>query len=350
MEIVVVHNRFLWFRILKVFMKIDVQKLTLIVFVTLIFISKSQITVSQQLPSFSQYTFNSFLLNPAVAGAEGYTAVNTASKIQWAGVEGAPITGNISIQGRVSKGTHNNKKTSAKKKYVRSREKVGLAAGIYYDRAGLIDQTNIFFTYAYHITARRSQLSLGATLSIIQFRVNTNLLNDVEQQNNIIGESKLLVYLPDLNLGAYYTNKNMFIGLSVLQLAQGSVHFKNYSGTNNNFVIYRHLYLTGGFKYILNNQNAVEPSFFVKVSEEWKMQMDATLRYIYNDSYWIGLAYRTRSTYIISLGLKVEKLYFGYAFDYGRKGVISKSYGSHELMVAYKFGGNVNRYKYLNRY
>jgi hypothetical protein len=40
---------------------------------------------AQQMPAYSQYTFNGFLLNPAVAGSEGYTAINVTSREQWSG-------------------------------------------------------------------------------------------------------------------------------------------------------------------------------------------------------------------------------------------------------------------------
>ena len=35
---------------------------------------------SQQVPLYSQYMLNGFLLNPAVAGSEGYTAVNLTAR------------------------------------------------------------------------------------------------------------------------------------------------------------------------------------------------------------------------------------------------------------------------------
>jgi type IX secretion system PorP/SprF family membrane protein len=251
----------------------------------------------------------------------------------------------------MNQGGHNGKKKSARMKYTNPfNSNVGIAGGFYYDRAGLIDQTSVFFTYAYHIATHKSQLSLGATFSLLQYRVNTNMLSSSDQENINVGDNKLLIYLPDFNIGAYYTNKKMFIGLSVLQLAQGSAHLQNYTNTNNNFVIYRHFYLSGGNKFVLNRQSALEPSFYLKTSEEWRVQFDVTLKYIYDNKYWIGLAYRTGTTFITSVGLKIEKLYIGYAFDYGPKGVLSNSYGSHELMVAYKFGGNNKQYKYLNRY
>jgi len=46
----------------------------------------------QQLPLFSQYIMNGFILNPAMAGYDGYTSVNTTVRQQWLGFEGAPQT------------------------------------------------------------------------------------------------------------------------------------------------------------------------------------------------------------------------------------------------------------------
>ncbi|MCG8699721.1 MAG: type IX secretion system membrane protein PorP/SprF, partial [Bacteroidales bacterium] len=41
---------------------------------------------AQQLPIYSQYWMNKFLLNPAVAGHEGYTSVNLTVREQWVGL------------------------------------------------------------------------------------------------------------------------------------------------------------------------------------------------------------------------------------------------------------------------
>jgi sRNA-binding regulator protein Hfq len=47
---------------------------------------------AQQTPVYSQYMMNGFLLNPAVAGAEGFTAVNVTAREQWLGFQNAPST------------------------------------------------------------------------------------------------------------------------------------------------------------------------------------------------------------------------------------------------------------------
>jgi type IX secretion system PorP/SprF family membrane protein len=59
------------------------------------------IVSAQQDPVYDQYMFNSFLLNPAVAGHEGYTAVNLTVREQWIGLTDAPSTYALSGQTRL---------------------------------------------------------------------------------------------------------------------------------------------------------------------------------------------------------------------------------------------------------
>ena len=57
----------------------------------------------QQLPIYSQYLFNRFLINPAVAGSDGYTSLNLTAREQWVGYDGAPRTFSFSAQTRIIK-------------------------------------------------------------------------------------------------------------------------------------------------------------------------------------------------------------------------------------------------------
>ena len=45
---------------------------------------------AQQLPLYSQYLMNGFMINPAMAGYDGYTAFNLTYRQQWLGFQGAP--------------------------------------------------------------------------------------------------------------------------------------------------------------------------------------------------------------------------------------------------------------------
>ena len=77
----------------------------------LIFIIISASLSGQQLPIYSQYLYNKFLINPAVAGSDGYTSISLSAREQWIGYSGAPRTVSVSMQTRMLKKGYRIKKT-----------------------------------------------------------------------------------------------------------------------------------------------------------------------------------------------------------------------------------------------
>lgn len=65
----------------KILLIVHMKKFTLAM-VMLISVMAYNAT-AQQLPLFSQYLFNGFLINPAYAGIDGLTTVNIVSREQW---------------------------------------------------------------------------------------------------------------------------------------------------------------------------------------------------------------------------------------------------------------------------
>ena len=55
----------------------------------------------QQLPVYSQYTFNKFLVNPAAAGSDGYTTLSVVAREQWLGFKGTPKTHAVIMDSRI---------------------------------------------------------------------------------------------------------------------------------------------------------------------------------------------------------------------------------------------------------
>ncbi len=310
----------------------------------------STVANAQQLPAYSQYTFNGFLLNPAVAGSEGYTTINITSREQWVGIEGAPSTQCISIQTRIMKRDYIQTNASVRKRYLRPLRsgKVGLGAYIYRDHIGLSDQTGVQLTYAYHISREKSQFSMGLTLSVFQYKLNTSEIKLPDATDKLINKEPMSMIVPDANIGVYYTNQGMFIGFSAFNLTQASIMFGSYS--NSDFRLKRQYNLIGGFKYDLDEIYTLEPSVYLKVSEQWKPQSDIMLKLICDRKFWLGLGYRNNSTIIGTLGIKLNKFYVGYSYDYSSNSLSYYSYGTHELMLALKLGDNTRRYRWMERY
>ena len=87
---------------------------------------------AQQVPLYSQYMMNGFLLNPAVAGSEGYTAVNLTVREQWLGLKDAPKTQALSGQTRMLKNSFISKNSSIRKRQRLSSRSGNIGLGAIY--------------------------------------------------------------------------------------------------------------------------------------------------------------------------------------------------------------------------
>ena len=317
----------------------------------------------QQFPIYSQYWMNKFLLNPAVAGHEGYTGINLTGRKQWAGLSGAPATLAISAQTRLVRSSYISRGRNVKRrrKNMSRGGNVGVGGYLFTDNVGAINKTGFQGTYAYHIPMRESQLSFGASIIGMQYRINKEELNP-EFQDDLLDITDQNAYIIDGNFGAYYSDRNLYAGFSAQNLFESFLKLNNREGSKTQLA--REYILTGGYRYDVIDFVYVEPSFNFKLAESAVSQLDINLTTYFKEDYWAGLAYRTGSSskiatetlggrgaaIIIYGGARVDKFYFGYAIDLTLSSVQKHSYGSHEIMLAVKIGDNARRYRWLNRY
>jgi type IX secretion system PorP/SprF family membrane protein len=306
---------------------------------------------AQQSPSYSQYTFNKFLLNPAAAGYEGYTTISLVAREQWVGFEGTPKTHALSIDSRLLRNSYISKNASVRKKRrLSSRSgRVGWAANVFNDHTELLDRTGLEGTYSYHLSLENSQLSFGLSGVFYQFRLSKDkvVLSD-EQYDPIVDGVKGTLYIPDANFGVFYAAKDYYGGISIKQIFQSSIQFGDKGSSEYRYK--RHYNFMGGYIYNLNDNFTLEPSFLLKIPTASKAQFELNTKVYYRQNYWAGLAYRTGKTMIFFFGLNYDKYYFGYAFDYNFNAMMNQTFGTHEFMAAMKFGENARRYRWLNTY
>ena len=311
----------------------------------------------QQLPIYSQYMLNGFLLNPATAGYDGYTAINLTAREQWVGMhdnfDETPKTYSLTATTRLLKRSYVIKKAPIKSKNVfkPSRDgRVGLGFGMFNDMNGFVSHTGIQLTYAYHIPLNNSQLSFGASGIMFQYRIDRDkLVFDNQADYTRLAEAmNLVAYVPDADIGIYYTTRYYYAGMSVKQLFQAPIKLGN--SYLSELHILRNYHFMGGFSYDINSEVYIEPSALVKVNELLQLQTDFNVNLYFREELWSGLSFRTDKTLIFLLGAKINQFYFGYAYDYNLSSIRKYTYGSHEIMMAVKIGDSVRRYRWLNRY
>lgn len=304
----------------------------------------------QQVPLYSQYMLNGFLINPAVAGSEGYTAVNLTAREQWIGMTHAPGTYALSFQTRILKKSYISRGSSVRRRKANSSRsgKVGVGGYLFSDHNGAVERTGLKATYAYHINFNHSQLSFGLSAVAYQFKLNEDLINLADPGDELWLGAHKSVLIPDADFGVYYTARNYWGGFSVDQLFESILKIGD-SGYDR-YKMERNYYLIGGYDFEVNRDLIFSPSTLLKYAENGKFQADISGKFYMNQTYWAGLTYRTGQAIIVLAGVSVDKFVFGYAFDIGLNSIMKHSYGTHEFTFIAKFGDNARRYKWLNRF
>jgi type IX secretion system PorP/SprF family membrane protein len=311
----------------------------------------SQSISAQQLPDYSQYNFNKFLLNPAAAGSDGYTTVSVVAREQWVGFKGTPKTHAATIDSRLLRNSYISKDASVrKKKRLSTRSgRVGWAGHLYNDHFGELDRFGIEGTYAYHIPISKGQLSFGVSGVFYQFKIDKS---DIDLGDNeadpLLDGMKGTIYIPDANFGIMYNSSKIYGGFSMMQLLQSSVHFGDDNGSS--YRLKRSYNLMAGYFQKISNDFVLEPSMLLKVPTSARPQFDFNTKLYYKGDYWAGMSYRTRDAFIMYFGARIDRYFVGYAFAYNFSPLGHQTYGTHEFMAAIKLGDNARRYRWLNAY
>lgn len=310
--------------------------------------------LAQQFPLYSQYTMNGFLLNPSYAGSDYYTTFGLTVREQWLSLPNAPSTYAAAFQTRILNDSYITKSTAVRKKIDRPTKggRVGVGGYLFSDHNGIMHRTGLQLAYAYHLPIGiDQQLSFGLSLSAYQYFVDISgavMPDDV--QDDLLNNYDQVVYIPDANFGVSYMTRNYYAGFAMTNLFRGTLMIGN--GGENGRSELGHYFLTGGLRLYPGVDWIIEPSIMLKSSDMVfkSFQVDLTGRVYYKDDYWLGLSYRTGDAIVMLAGLKVDRFYIGYAFDFTMSEIRSYTYGTHELTVLARFGDNPRRYRWINKY
>ena len=284
---------------------------------------------AQQLPQFTQYMFNTYIVNPAVGGTNNFYQIRYNNRFQWVGVPDAPQTYSLSAYG-----PHGSKD-------------MGFGGTFYYDVTGPTSRTGGLFSYSYNmqITEDGWRMSGGISLGFLMFGMDRSKFDYGDGM--IIDDPAILgaksVFTPDASLGVLLYSTRFFVGLSAHQLFGQRLYRtellgnegEQYYGANR---LRQHFMLSGGTIIMLNEDFELEPSALIKYMYTGPMQFDINAKLTYRNQFWGGLSGRWQDGIAILFGYNHEnRLLFGYSFDYSLTGIRTFQGGSHEIMIGYLF-------------
>jgi type IX secretion system PorP/SprF family membrane protein len=278
---------------------------------------------AQQIPNFSLYNMNHYLLNPAASGTTDRLPVSISYRKIWAGINNSPSVQYISANMKVAKD-------------------MGVGAKLFNFQAGPLRKTGIEGTYSYHLSlgSGDTRLSFGLSLLMYQFYLNKSdlLVEDIDDQV-FMGDEQMFV--PDAGFGTYLYGKNYYVGLSIPQLFQKNIDLKSDAVLEQKQV--RHYYLHGGYIFETGSDFKVEPSLLLKFIEIGIFQADINALVTYKDMVSFGISYRTSEAMSFQLGYKNPDIFVGYAYDLVLSGMQGNTSGSHEILFTYTFDNFITK-------
>ncbi len=280
---------------------------------------------AQQLPLYSQYMMNRFLINPAITGNVDFIPLRLTARQQWVGIDNAPSTQAISAHTLLGN------------------KKMGVGGYMFADRFGPETKIGIQANYAYilELNSINSKLSFGLAFKAFQYKLDYTMMTAIDDDDPSLNNTAETAFVPDADFGVYLQGERYYAGISATQLIELPITISGQDIEKNSMI--RHYYILGGYKFQVSDKFEIEPSTLLKGTEKTPFQADINVKGIYQQNYWLGVSYRTSNSIIAMIGLKYQGFVFGYAFDYATSDIQNFQSGTHEIILGYNFGEGKNK-------
>jgi type IX secretion system PorP/SprF family membrane protein len=272
---------------------------------------------AQQDALFSQYRFNKLVINPAYAGTRDVMAFDLLNRYQWVGIEGAPRT--ITFSGQTPlRNPH-----------------VGLGFYLYSDAYGPTTNQGFMGTYAYRIKLQNGMLAFGLQVGFSYIRIDWDKFIAEDPDIKLQGQERNKIK-PDGSFGIFYSTKRFYGGISSTQLMQNEYGMTIRNGMSSYSKLMRHFYAMAGYAFPINEEVVFRPSALIKYVNNAPLQVDIDASFLFNNVFWLGVAYRSKETVIFLTEFNIgNSLRVGYSFDIWLNNFMRYSKGAHEIHIGY---------------
>ena len=278
---------------------------------------------AQQAPMYTHYMDNTLVVNPAYAGSRDALTVTAINRMQWVGIDGAPVTLSVTAHSPLEN------------------DHIGLGLSILNDKIGPTNFTSIVFDYAYRFNlTENSKMSFGLSVGANIFQANLSALQ-LDVQNDPVFLNDINNHAtPNIGFGAYYSRERFYAGFSIpnlLETSYSQIDLDN--GTSLIGKEKRHYFFIAGAVFHVNDNLDFKPTSFVKVTAAAPIQADLTASFIFQKTFLLGAMFRSGDAIGCLVGFDItDQFHIGYSYDwsYGLQTAMYNK-GSHEIVLRYDF-------------
>jgi len=299
------------------------------IFLTIVLILFFIVGYVQQDTQFTQYMYNTINVNPAYAGSRGTTSIFALRRMQWVGLDGAPVTNTASVNMPISE------------------SKVGLGFSIINDEIGPSEENNISVDFSYSIPASEEfKLSFGIKATAGLLNIDFNKLNIDDANDYLFDKNIDNTFSPNVGLGIYLHSDKSYVGFSIPYMLE-TEHFDRYASTDANSHVAKdkmHCFLIAGYVFEMSPSVQFKPSMLVKGVQGSPLQVDLSANFLFNEKFTAGLAYRWSAALSAMVGFQATDSWFiGYGYDMETTELANYNAGSHEFFLRFELFNKYDR-------
>jgi len=292
--------------------------ISVVLFFGIIYSPKSY---SQNDPMFTHYMWNEMFINPAYAGSRDAVSFFGLSRQQWVGIDGAPITQSMSINGPFFE------------------KKAGLGLSILHENIGVTNETSCMGSFAYHIkTDKKGKLAFGLSAGVVTMREElTNVITQKPDDIHFQANTPLLV-MPNVSYGMYYYTAKFYVGLSIPRILSNTVTAGSWNVKNKFNFSQMHYNLISGYVFDLSRGIKLKPTIFCRSAYASPIEVSASINAFLKDCIWVGMSYRTGDAVSMLLAVQfTPNLRLGYSYDYTTSKLRKFNSGTHEISIGFDY-------------
>ncbi|WP_010181320.1 PorP/SprF family type IX secretion system membrane protein [Aquimarina agarilytica] len=303
--------------------------------VTLVILTFFSVT-AQQDAQYTQYMYNTAVINPAYTGSRDKTSVSGLTRKQWVGFEGSPATHTIAFETPFDRFSN-----------------FSYGFSVFSDIIRPTTETNFNIDFAYRIRVNNKNtafLRLGSKIGGNLLNVNLTRLSREEAMDNALLSDINNKFSPNFGLGAYYHNEKFYAGLSIPNLLQTSFFDEqsafSSSGTTSLLAKQKiNYYFITGHTFDLSYNVKFKPALLTKMVIGAPLQVDISANFLIFQKITLGTAYRWSAAVSGLFGYQLSKsLMLGLSYDVETTELTSTdtNYGSFEFVLRYDLKNKLN--------
>lgn len=274
---------------------------------------------SQQIAQYSQWSFNQFAINPALAGVKRCLDVRTAARAQWAGFDEAPVSGLFTVNAPLKK---------HKKRHNSSFH--GLGGKIERDVYGPFNNFSLSLAYALHFPLQNEQrLSFGLSAGIQQFGFDHSNVSTIDPDPAVAQTTNQMLF-PLIGLGAWYNSEIFYVGAAIDQIAKNKWEDVGFA---SRFRL--HTKIQAGTKLTFDNDNSLLPGLLLRIPPAGPASFDINMMMDFKNQVMLGVGYRNVDAFIAFLKVNIQKFTIGYSFDYITSDIRGGNFHTHEISLQF---------------